>query len=248
MAMSACAPLPESLPRVVARPSVRSVARKVARPAGRTAGRVAVRPATSPIAPPVAAPSRARVVVARLPLTVEHAPAEQPAPGLDFATIYDRWFHPVCRWARALGAIDEEVEDVAQDVFVIVQRRLPEFRNENLAGWLYRITARSTRDQRRRAWFRRLVHVKSDDTLDALAPAGPCCIDQLVARMTLTRLLDGMGNKKRAVLMLYELEGYTGEEIAELEAISIDTVWSRLRHAREDVRDRVDVMRRRGEL
>ena len=48
--------------------------------------------------------------------------------------------------------------------------------------------------------------------------------------------------------MLYELEGYTGEEIAEREAISVDTVWSRLRHAREDVRERVDRMRKRGEL
>jgi len=173
---------------------------------------------------------------------------EVRAEPLDFSALYDRWFHPVCRWARALGAAEEEIEDIAQDVFVIVQRRLPEFRNENLAGWLYRITARSTRDQRRRAWFRRLVRVNRDETLQALAPPTPSPAEQLSARMLLERLLDGIGDKKRSVLMLYEAEGYTGEEIAELEEISVDTVWSRLRHAREDVRGRIDRMRKRGEL
>ena len=243
MVMSACAPPVEITARAVARPAVRPASRAVARPVARPVDRPLARTGAPAVVRPISP-------VAPLPpiAPVEDSAAEPIAPRLDFSAIYQRWFHPVCRWARALGAIDEEIEDVAQDVFVIVQRRLPEFRNDNLAGWLYRITARSTRDQRRRAWFRRLVRVKNDEALGALAPASPSHLEQLSARMTIERILEGMGDKKRAVLMRYELEGYTGEEIAGLEAISVDTVWSRLRHAREDVRHRVDRLRRRGEL
>jgi len=46
------------------------------------------------------------------------------------------------------------------------------------------------------------------------------------------RVLERMSPKKRAVFALYELEGLSGEEIAEREGCPVNTVWSRLRHAR----------------
>lgn len=226
--------------------AARPVSRRAPVPAARPAvvKQALHQPAPQP-APPVAQTVVHPIAEALRPVAEAPAPHVEP---LDFSAIYKRWFHPVCRWARALGAADEEIEDIAQDVFLIVQRRLPEFKNDNLAGWLYRITARSTRDQRRRAWFRRLVRVNREESLQALAEPRPSHAGCFAARQTLERLLDGMGEKKRAVLMLYEAEGYTGEEIAELEEISIDTVWSRLRHAREDIRGRIERMQKRGEL
>jgi len=83
--------------------------------------------------------------VAALPGVV---PVEQP---LDFAAVYARWFHDVSHWARALGGPEADCEDLAQEVFLIVRRKLSDFDGRNLAGWLYRITARTVRDHRRRA-------------------------------------------------------------------------------------------------
>src|SRR5262245_60282470 len=167
---------------------------------------------------------------------------------LDFESIYHAWFHDVCRWARAMGINEGELEDVAQEVFVAVQRRLPEFRNENLAGWLYRITARAARDHRQRAWFRHLVGLRRSDELDAFARLGPGPAEQLADHRLLSRLLEGMSEKKRTTLVLYELEGYTGEEIAALQDVPVDTVWSRLRHARSEMKERLEWLRHKGEL
>ena len=167
---------------------------------------------------------------------------------IDFESIYEAWFHDVCRWSRAMGVHQGELEDVAQEVFVAVQRRLPEFRNDNLAGWLYRITARAARDHRQRAWFRHLVGLRRDDELEAFARIGPGPAEQLADHRLLARLLEGISEKKRTTLVLYELEGYTGEEIAALHDVPVDTVWSRLRHARNEMKERLEWLRNKGEL
>lgn len=177
-------------------------------------------------------------------------PAAVSAPP-EFQAVYARWFHDVCRWARACGAPDGEIEDVAQDVFVTVHRRLPDFQDRNLAAWLYTITARATRDHRRRAWLRRVMRPRKDVDLDtfSLAAAGPAeHLERVEDRRLLARLLEGMSMKKRAVVVLYELEEMTGEEIAALEGVPVDTVWSRLHHARREMREKLARMRLRGEI
>jgi RNA polymerase sigma-70 factor (ECF subfamily) len=159
---------------------------------------------------------------------------DEDAP-VDFEAVYARWFRPVARWARALGCADGEIDDVAQDVFVIVRRKLSEFDGENLASWLYRITARTARDHRRRAWFRRMIVGGEPHRLAAVPSAAldPAAVLEVKQRQ---RLLDGMlarlGEKPRVVFVLFEIEGVSGEEIAELLDIPLATVWSRLHFAR----------------
>ena len=167
---------------------------------------------------------------------------------LDFTSLYHAWFHHVCRWARAIGTADGEVEDVAQEVFVAVQRRLPEFRNDNLAGWLYRITRRAARDHRHRAWFRHLVGLRRGDEIDTYQRLGPGTAEELSDRRLLEHLMKKLSDKKSRIVSLYELEGYTGDEIAELEHITVDTVWSRLRHARLEMKEELKCLRQKGEL
>ena len=64
----------------------------------------------------------------------------------------------------------------------------------------------------------------------------------------LARLLEGMTEKKRSVLVLFELEGYSGEEIAQLQGVPVDTVWTRLHHARRELRERLARLRNHEEL
>ena len=51
------------------------------------------------------------------------AAVEGEAP-LSFRAVYDARFHDVLRWVRAMGGRDEDLEDLAQEVFIIVRRKL----------------------------------------------------------------------------------------------------------------------------
>src|ERR1700690_2801682 len=92
---------------------------------------------------------------------------------LDFATLYDTWFEHVSCWLQALGAPSADIEDLAQDVFLVVRRRLCDFDGRNLAGWLYRIASRQVWQHRRRRWIQRvfspLQTVNIDDVPDGRA-------------------------------------------------------------------------------
>jgi RNA polymerase sigma-70 factor (ECF subfamily) len=181
--------------------------------------------------------------VQKLAATTPSAPEAELAPCgvIDFRDVYDSRFHDVVRWVRAMGGRDEDLEDLAQEVFIIVRRKLAEFDGKNLQGWLYRITQRTVRDYRRAAWFRNLlVRKKLPDHERALLKLvepgrGPAEEQELKeAQKSLASILDRMREKHRTAFVLFELEGYTGEEIAELEGTPVSTIFTRLYHARRE--------------
>ena len=181
---------------------------------------------------------------------LQEAPAA-PAT-LGFEAIYASRFHEVERWLRALGVPPSEREDVAQDVFVVVQRKLDAFDGENLFGWLFRITSRVASDWRRRAWFKNLFSKRREVDLDAFewSGQGPAeAVERQEEQQRLALLLQQMTEKRRTAFVLFEVEGYTGEEIAALLQVPVATVWTRLFHARKEFLARVESLRRaeRGE-
>ena len=99
-------------------------------------------------------------------------PRDRTAEGesLEFAPLYDEWFEHVARWIRALGAPSGDVEDIAQEVFLVVRRRLRDFDGRNLAGWLYRIASRQVRQRwtegsaggSPNSWRRTLAHTRGE--------------------------------------------------------------------------------------
>jgi RNA polymerase sigma-70 factor (ECF subfamily) len=154
-----------------------------------------------------------------------------------FDDLYATWFPEVVRWMRALGAPEADWQDLAQDVFCVVQRKLPTFRGGSLPAWLYRITRRTVKDHRRLSWFRHLYLRPRDVALEELQSNAPTPEDQLAARQEerlLFLLLARMSEKRRTAFVLFEVEGYSGEQIAELEGVPLATVWTRLHHARKD--------------
>jgi RNA polymerase sigma-70 factor, ECF subfamily len=183
------------------------------------------------------------------PITSSVIVTASTASALDFATIYATWFHDVSRWCRAFGCPDADLDDLTQDVFVVVQRTLPRFDGRNLPGWLYRITSRAVRDHRRKSWFRNLFLRPRDVVLDQLehGSASPAeLFEQKRAGELLDRLLATLSEKRRLVFVLFEIEGYSGEEIAALECIPVATVWTRLHHARKDLAERLAKQDDRG--
>jgi RNA polymerase sigma-70 factor (ECF subfamily) len=175
------------------------------------------------------------------------------ANALRFEDIYAQWFHDVSRWIRAFGGLDADLDDLAQEVFLIVRRQLPKFDGENLAGWLYRITQRTVRDYRRRAWYRRFLskqHVEIRPERESTAPeADPSQIlERREAEQLLLQILGKMSETRRTAFILFEIEGYTGEEIANLEDVPINTVWTRLHHARKEFYMLIERARTQGRL
>src|SRR5262245_13128108 len=90
-------------------------------------------------------------------LTVERGlTARCEAPPLDFSAVYSTHFDDVCRWLRAMGGPEDELEDMAKEVFLVVRQRLADFDGANLRGCLYRIARNVARNYRRRQFFRLL--------------------------------------------------------------------------------------------
>ncbi len=168
-------------------------------------------------------------VASSRPLALVRQPAAR-----DFVAVYRTYFPVCCRWLQAMGAVDGEVEDLAQEVFVVVQRKLEQAEVENLAGWIYRIARNTASDRRRRAFFRRLWQGRGELSENEAAP-GPGPLEDLERReraSAVRALLDRLPLKLRSALVLFEVLGYSGEEIAALEGIPLATVWTRLHHAR----------------
>jgi RNA polymerase sigma-70 factor, ECF subfamily len=158
---------------------------------------------------------------------------ERANPSLD--RVYRDRFVDVARWARALGANDADIEDLTQEVFIIVGRKLDQFDGRNLQGLLYRITQRKVRDYRRSPWARNLLGNPSRlPDLPALGVDGLQAVQERERRKAVEGILTKLSEKRRATFILFEIEGYSGEEIAEIQSISIKTVWTRLHHARKD--------------
>jgi RNA polymerase sigma-70 factor, ECF subfamily len=171
---------------------------------------------------------------------------------LTFEEVYAQGFRHVARWIRAFGGLDADLEDLAQEVFVVVRRQLAKFDGNNLAGWLYRITQRTVRDYRERAWFRRSVGKEHDDSRAQLSSTMEADPSEVVERResirVLSQLLAQMSESHRTAFILFEIEGYTGEEIAQLEEIPLNTVWTRLHHARKELYTLVAEARAQGRL
>jgi RNA polymerase sigma-70 factor (ECF subfamily) len=169
------------------------------------------------------------------------APTARSGPHLkpeaqQFEEIYRASFGHVCRWVRALGGPGAERDDLVQDVFLIVHRRLPDFDGKNLHGWLYQITRHRVRDFRRLRWFRLFLHSsRVDDSLagsfaGARNPEG--ALEEKQRGAILERLLSKLPEAQRAALVLFEIDGYSGEEIARLQGVALNTVWARIHKAR----------------
>jgi RNA polymerase sigma-70 factor, ECF subfamily len=192
-------------------------------------------------------------VMAAKPSEGETSSDRSKTDALTFEEVYAQGFPHVVRWIRAFGGLDADLEDLAQETFVVVRRQLGKFDGANLAGWLYRITQRTVRDYRERAWFRRALGNRDDDRRarrNSIAPqADPSqVLEHREAIRFLTQLLAKISDSHRTAFILFEIEGYTGEEIAQLEDVPLNTVWSRLHHARKELYMLIDEARAQGRL
>lgn len=139
----------------------------------------------------------------------------------------------VWRSLRRLGVRDADTDDATQEVFLIFAKRLEEVSAELTRAFLFGTAVRVASNRRR-------GHRRSPEepavSLDQLSAPGldPEELSALsLARAQLQEILDAMSLEQRAVFVLCELEELTAPAAAELLAVPVGTVSSRLRGARE---------------
>lgn len=141
----------------------------------------------------------------------------------------------IWRTLRHLGIPEADVPDVCQEVFLAVHRKIEGFEGRSkLRTWLYGICMRVASDHRRRAYVRREMPVSEPPPRQMDATQHEEYQHQQ-ARALLGRILEALDEDKRAVFVLYEIEGLPMKEIAEIVGCPLQTAYSRLHAARKHV-------------
>lgn len=152
---------------------------------------------------------------------------------LDAEQVYDAHADFVWRTLQRLGARPVDLEDLAQEVFVTVHRKLATFDGRSkLTTWLFGICLHLVQRHRRRAYLRfEFLHAEPPELADWQTPEREYA--RAEAERQLDRLLRRLSPERRATFVLFEIEGAPCEAIAELMGVPLGTVYSRLHAARK---------------
>lgn len=153
-------------------------------------------------------------------------------PPPSFREVYDAQFEFVWRNAAHRGVPASALDDVVQEVFIVVHRKLPEFEGRSsLRTWVAGIVRKVVADYLRK----RGNQPAGDEPLEREPASGADASqasEQSAALELLDALLARMSDEQREVFVLHEIEHMSGAEIAELTSANENTVWTRLRAAR----------------
>jgi RNA polymerase sigma-70 factor (ECF subfamily) len=174
------------------------------------------------------------------------AAAREAATLPTFREIYDDYFGFVWRAAANRGVPSAALDDVVQEVFIVIHRKLAEFEGRSsVRTWIAAIVRRVVADYRTKRGNR----AAGDETLEPELPVELASSFEALERKAALQLLDAllgkMPDEQREVFVLHEIEQLSGGEIAELTGCNENTVWTRLRAARRIFEDGVARQRAR---
>jgi RNA polymerase sigma-70 factor (ECF subfamily) len=152
--------------------------------------------------------------------------------------LYDRYHADVRQFVRRACSRAEDVDDIVHDAFLTASRAAGSYDGRPCARpFLVGVAAQVVR-QRRRRWARwREVLTAFFSARDEAPPRTPeDHAESAEAAARLEHALARLTDEKRLVLLLFEREGLSGEEVARALDIPLGTVWTRLYHARADMR------------
>jgi RNA polymerase sigma-70 factor (ECF subfamily) len=194
-----------------------------------------------------------------VPLGSAAAPRAAPralaaGPVATFDAVYAEHFAFAWRTVRRLGVDASAVDDVVQEIFLVVHRRLPEFEQRaSMKTWLFGIVRRVVRAHRRtlqrkpaQLGGKAAAYEDPDAVRDSSRSPHVQAAEREAARV-LHAILDGLDDDKREAFVLAELEQMKVPEIAEALETNVNTVYSRLRAARREFDEAVARHRARDE-
>src|SRR5438874_7324393 len=170
-----------------------------------------------------------------------------------FEELVRRHQHRVFAVAGGILRRREDVEDIAQQVFVKAYFSLKKFdQRAAFSTWLYKITVNECWDLLRKKKVRPLVYesdLSEEQARQVITSGekenpGPDISEKIEAREHVERLLEGLDERDRLMLILKEVEGFSIEEIAAVRNLNGNTVKVRLVRARRRV---VSQAKKRGD-
>lgn len=169
--------------------------------------------------------------------------AETPA----FSAVYREYFAFVWRTARQLGVHESALEDVTHEVFIVVYRKLPAFEGRSsVQSWLYGIARRVASRHRRSQARAARKEIAAAHVADQTRPQSGSVAERAEAADLVHRFLAVLEPDQREVFVLTEVEGMTAAAISGALGVKQNTVYSRLRLARD--RFRAFVARQTGDV
>lgn len=169
------------------------------------------------------------MLTAQAPISFE----ERLKPTL--ADVYVRHFSTVVAWAARLGGPAMDPEDVAHDVFVTAGRKLSGLDGEaHLEAWLYTLTNNEVRNRRRQVRLRKFLLGLWGRGLSAAdpRPLPPEAMERAATAALVRAALEALSDRHREVLVLFELEGRSGAEVAAFVGVKEANIWVVLHRAR----------------
>jgi RNA polymerase sigma-70 factor (ECF subfamily) len=153
-------------------------------------------------------------------------------------TLFDRYEPSVRRFVARLGVPGGDVDDVIQGVFLQVMHSASAFDGRaNARAWVLGIAANLVRrHQRSLARLARRAAAWALETYDRPVPSAQDDVESRQAAERAMRALQSLSPKKREVFVMIVLEGVRGEDAAAALGIPVATVWTRLHHARRELR------------
>lgn len=161
--------------------------------------------------------------------------ANQNAKAPSLAEIFEQHTPFLWRALINLGVPAAEAPDQCQEIMITVHRRLASFDGVSLRGWLYGICVRVASDYRRSARVRREILTETlPEATDSADLAESLDRERSARRLAIA--LSALDEPKRAAFVLFEIEELTLAEVSEAVGAPLQTVYSRIKAAREQIR------------
>lgn len=132
-----------------------------------------------------------------------------------------------------------EIEELTQDVFLTLRDSVTRYEERmKFKAWLYGIAVRKAKSKRHSNWLRaKLLGQRKGENIAMAVAHNTSPEHRTEVRQVVRQALESLPAGQQEVLMLHAVDGFTGEEIAEILDIKPKTVWTRLHRARQAMRD-----------
>jgi RNA polymerase sigma factor (sigma-70 family) len=156
--------------------------------------------------------------------------------------LFDRHGPALRRYLRRMGISRADVDDLVQATFLEITRAAPSFDARHAGrSWIFGVASIMLR--RHRHFLRRAAaHISAWVMPEAAVEATPAeLFERAETERRFARAFAGLSAKRREAFVLVTLEGLSGEEAAQALGVPVNTIWTRLHHARLELHAAIDV-------